>query len=140
MRPSVEAFHLLLLQSFQQTDGVLVDATSLRQHQRGGSIVVTVMQDNQQSAVRPNITSQYLNKINKKTLKETTYLQQTKPKIIKICQHAVIVRVKLKRSHIHQKVKIHSSLWFHVKTDFSAAYQEKPKSRTLQELQPTITL
>lgn len=54
VRPSVEAFHLLLLQSFQQTDGVLVDATSLRQHQRGGSIVVTMMQDNQQSAVRPN--------------------------------------------------------------------------------------
>lgn len=49
VRPSVEAFHLLLLQSFQQTDGVLVDAASLRQHQRGRSIVVTIKQDNQQT-------------------------------------------------------------------------------------------
>lgn len=137
VRPSVEAFHLLLLQSFQQTDGVLVDATSLRQHQRGWSIVVTMMRDNQQSAVRPNT---YLNKINTKTLKETAYLQHTKPKIINICQQAVTVRVKLKGSQIHRKVKIHSSLWFHVKTDFSAAYKQEPKSRSLQELQPTITL
>lgn len=41
---SVEAFHLLLLQPFKETDGILVDATSLRQHQWGGSIVVTVKQ------------------------------------------------------------------------------------------------
>lgn len=94
VRPSVEAFHLLLLQSFQQTDGVLVDATSLRQHQRGRSIVVTMMRDNQQSAVRPNTAFPYLNKINTKTLNETAYLQHTKPKIINICQQAVTVRVK----------------------------------------------
>lgn len=42
----VEAFHLLLLQSFQQADGVLVDATSLGQHQGGGAIVVTMGQKN----------------------------------------------------------------------------------------------
>lgn len=42
---SVKAFHLLLLQTFKETDGVLVDATSLRQHQWGGSIVVTLTQD-----------------------------------------------------------------------------------------------
>lgn len=45
MGSSVEAFHLLLLQSFQQTDGVLVDAASLCQHQGGRAVVVAVMQD-----------------------------------------------------------------------------------------------
>lgn len=44
MGSSVEAFHLLLLQTFKETDGVLVDTTSLRQHQWGRSIVVTVKQ------------------------------------------------------------------------------------------------
>lgn len=42
---SVKAFHLLLLQTFKKTDGVLVDSTSLCQHQWGGSIVVTLTQD-----------------------------------------------------------------------------------------------
>lgn len=41
---SVETLHLLLLQPLQQTDGVLVDSASLRQHQWSRSIVVTAGQ------------------------------------------------------------------------------------------------
>ena len=48
---SVEALHLLLLQTLQQADGVLVDAASLGQHQRGGAVVITVKEKSGQTAV-----------------------------------------------------------------------------------------
>lgn len=51
MGSSVEAFHLLLLQPFKETDGVLVDAASLRQHQWSGSVVVTVKQGDRKTTV-----------------------------------------------------------------------------------------
>lgn len=51
---SVEALHLLLFQSLQQTNGVLVDAASLRQHQWGGAVVVTIKQDNRQRKYKGN--------------------------------------------------------------------------------------
>lgn len=40
---SVEAFHLLLLQPLQQTNSILVDSASLRQHQRSRSVVVAAV-------------------------------------------------------------------------------------------------
>lgn len=44
---SVEALHLLLLQPLQQTNGVLVDAAPLRQHQWSGAVVVAMVTEDQ---------------------------------------------------------------------------------------------
>lgn len=51
---SVEALHLLLLQTLQEADGVFVHAPPLRQHQGGGAIVVTETREQTEKQGRRN--------------------------------------------------------------------------------------